>query len=451
MTIIYFIIAIGILVIVHEFGHFITARMSGMRTEVFAFGMGYRLFGWNKITGFTFGSLPKDFDGGDYCDYRVAAFPIGGYVKISGMVDESMDAETMASEPQPHEFRSKNVFQKIITISGGVLMNVILAVIIFSIIVNIQGKEYKATTKIATVVEKSIAHQMGLQQGDEIKSINGQEVKTWDQVEMGLFLDNMGEDRKIVLKRASEEITLTYDGSKLVKMIANKTIPGIAPYNARTLITSVVKDKPAEKLGIKSGDTVLAVNNIPCPTTFDFQKVISSNPNKTVLLTWKRDYVINNDSITPNEDGIIGVGISDVYVGPKFKEEFNFFGSITEGFNATYKSMDLIIGSFAQMINGNVSVKQSVGGPIAIAKMASQEAQRGVLSFLNFLALLSLMLAIINILPLPALDGGHLVIIIIEAIIRRELPFKVKMAIQQVGMIILLMFMAFVIYVDLTR
>ncbi len=451
LTIIYFIIAIGILVLVHEFGHFITARLSGMRTEVFAFGMGNRLFGWNKITGFTFGSLPKDFDGGDHCDYRVAAFPIGGYVKVSGMIDESLDEKELKSDPKPWEFRSKNLFQKVLTLSGGVIMNVILAFIIFTLIIYFNGKQHWATTTIGTLADSSIAYDIGLKTGDKILKINDKNITTWDELGISLSIDDMGKNKIIKLLRNGEIINIKVDGSDLIKDLANKKFLGIAPAEVKTYITSVISGKPAESVGLKAGDTIISVNGNNCSSSLDFQKIIRSNTNKQIELTWKRDNEIFKSTITPTDEGIIGVGIADTYTGKIIKEDYGIFTATIEGAKDTYKAIEMIINSFKQLIVGNVSVKQSVGGPIAIAKMASQEASKGFLNFLNFVALLSLMLAIINILPFPALDGGHLVIVLIEGIIRRELPFKLKMAIQQIGMIILLIFMAFVIYIDLTR
>jgi regulator of sigma E protease len=451
MTIIYFIIAIGILVLVHEFGHFILARLSGMRAEVFAFGMGYRLFGWNKKTGFSFGSLPDDFDGEGHTDYRLAAFPIGGYVKIAGMVDESMDTNMKDTPPKPWEFRSKNAFQKALAISGGVLMNIILAIVIFTFIIQSQGRNFWATTTIGSVAEKSISRDIGFKPGDKIVSINNKKINTWDEFILALSLEDMGAQRNIVLVRDGAKTNIVADGNKIVKDLADRKPIGLNPENVKVLITAVQTLKPAGKLGLKENDSIIAVNNEPILSAKDFQTVISNNKKKPVLLTWKRNQKISSDSITPTEDGIIGVGIAEIYTGKTKHEDYNFFSAIALGAKETYSTTQMIVGSFVQMITGNVSFTKSVGGPIAIAKMASQQAERGIISFLNFLALMSVMLAVVNILPFPALDGGHLVIIILEAIFRREIPLKVKMAVQQVGMAILLAFMAFVIYLDIMR
>jgi regulator of sigma E protease len=451
MTIIYFILAIGILVIAHEFGHFILARLSGMRTEVFAFGMGYRLFGWNKVNGFSFGSLPKDFDGQGHTDYRVAAFPIGGYVKISGMVDESMDTDYKETQPQPWEFRSKNAFLKAITISGGVIMNVLLAFLIFLIIIQINGKEIWNTTTVGSVTPESIAGDIGFLPGDKILKINDKKIEDWEDFGMALSLDDMGDERNILLERNDRKTLLKADGNKIIKDMADKKPLGIYPEYFRTYVTSVQGSNPAGKLGLQPGDTMIAINETKIASVNQFAEMIKKNQKQTVLLTWKRGDKTYSDSITPTSEGVIGVGISQIYTGKKYHEKYGLISSAELAANETYKTLEIIIGSFAQMISGNVSFTKSVGGPIAIAQMASQEAERGILSFFNFVALLSLMLAIVNILPFPALDGGHLVFIIIEALIRREIPLKFKLAIQQVGMFILLLFMVFVIYLDIIR
>ncbi len=450
-SLIYFIIAIGILVFVHEFGHFICARLSKMRVDVFALGMGSRLFGWNKKLGFTFGKLPKDFDGEGKTDYRVSILPIGGYVKIEGMVDESLDSNYSQEEPQPWEFRAKNPFQKFITISGGVLMNLIFAALVFAFITQIQGKDYWATTTVGAVRDSSVGAQIGLQPNDKIIEISGKEINDWDEFLRTLSLENIGEQKTIKAIRNGKRITLKADGKKIIKQLSDKKSIGIFPNNLKTYLTTVLSLKPAGKIGLKKGDTIVSVNGKRITATTQFQKIVKANAETPLFLKWKRGNKTMSDSIKPTSEGMIGVGISQAYTGPVTHEEFGLFASLASGAKQTYKTITLIIDSVAQMFEGNIGVKQSVGGPIAIAQMASQEAQRGLLNFFNFLALLSVMLAVINILPFPALDGGHLVIILIEAVIRRELPLKLKLAIQQVGMVILVLLMIFVFYIDLTR
>ncbi len=214
-TIFYFLIVIGVLVVIHEFGHFFAARMTGMRAEVFAFGMGYRLFGFNKITGFTFGKLSDDVELGDNTDYRICAFPIGGYVKIPGMIDESMDKGFLNSEPKPWEYRAKPVWKRMIVITAGVIMNIFLAFLIFYSLSIFKGKSLLDTTTIGYVAKGSTAAEFGINKGDKILRINNQPIQYWDDVQSALYIDNLGESIAIELLRNSQTVTVKIPKEKV--------------------------------------------------------------------------------------------------------------------------------------------------------------------------------------------------------------------------------------------
>lgn len=450
-TLFYFIVVVGILVFIHEFGHFIAARISRMRVEVFAIGMGFRLFGWNKKTGFTFGKLSEEIDLEGNTDYRLSAFPIGGYVKISGMIDESMDTNYAASEPQPYEFRSKNAFLKAFTISAGVIMNALLAIIIFSLIAWSEGSYHNATVEIGFVQKNSIAEAAGFQIGDKILAVDGTKVSTWQDMLEHLSLKNFGESKNVEIKRNDEKIVFFVDGDKLIKTISGEMQLGLAPYNAFVFLNSIETLKAAGKAGLREGDTILTLNSEVIKTKEQFVSIVKANKEKAVSVTYKRGTDTLTASVTPDAAGIVGVGISESFYGPVFHRQYDIFESVSIGFNESVTSVKLFFNTFAQIFKGNISVKQSLGGPILIAKSASQRAEMGLVSFLHFVALLSITLAIVNILPIPALDGGHLIFIIIEAIIRREVPLKIKMAVQQVGLAIVILLMIFMFYNDLTR
>ncbi|MCK5742395.1 MAG: site-2 protease family protein, partial [Chlorobi bacterium] len=242
----YFIIVIGILVFIHEFGHFSAARMTGMRVDVFALGMGKRLFGYNKTDGFSFGKLREDFDFDGTTDYRVAIFPIGGYVKIVGMVDESFDTEYAGEEPKPWEFRAKGTFPKAFAISAGVIMNFLLAIFIYSAITFFSGKEYMATTEIAYVQSESIYEEMGFVAGDEVIKVGDENVETWNEFKEKLIVDELGASREITVLRDNREIVFNSDGAKILKSLANKVDFGLYPMHLSILISSVVPERPAE-------------------------------------------------------------------------------------------------------------------------------------------------------------------------------------------------------------
>ncbi len=447
----YFILVVGILVFIHEFGHFIAARISKMRVDIFAVGMGFRLFGWNKKTGFTFGALAKDFDGEGNCDYRLSAFPIGGYVKIAGMIDESMDTDFVQSEPKPWEFRSKNAFLKAFTICAGVIMNALLALMIFTFITLSQGTFHNGTTVVGYVQKGSVAELIGLKEGDKIASVNDVKVYTWQDMLSQLAFKDFGKSRKLEIIRDGNPATMYVDGNQLVKAVSGEKQLGLAPYNAYVFLTGVETVKQAGKAGLQEGDTVLSMNAIPMKSLSQFQMMVKANKEKAIEVVYKRRADTVKVSVTPDATGIIGVGLSDGFYGKVIHRTYSVFEALGIGFDECVSSSSMFFNTFTQIFKGNMSVKQSLGGPILIAKSASQRAEMGFISFLHFVALLSITLAIVNILPIPALDGGHLIFIIIEAIIRREVPIKFKMMVQQAGLAFVVLLMVFMFYNDISR
>jgi regulator of sigma E protease len=447
----YFIIVLGLLVFIHEFGHFIAARMSGMRVDTFAIGMGKRLFGYNKINGFTAGNLPEEFDQQGNTDYRVSMLPIGGYVKIAGMIDESMDNDFADTEPQPWEFRSKNTFQKAFTISAGVIMNALLTIGIFTAFAFFNGAIEYRTTEIGYVAEKSVAQEVGLHAGDKILSVNGQKIEDWGAFNLALALTDIGNSKNIELIRDGKRTSIVVDNVKINKALSNKEPLGLIPNDTRSKITGVDDTKPAGKAGILAGDIIEKINGELITSNIHLQKKVKENAEKKILLEWTRDGKMMSDSLTPLKNGTIGIGITQTFIGEKIHVDYTFTESISVGFSKTYDAMMLFFGSIGQIIEGNISFKQAVGGPLMIAKQAAETAEMGLEYFVNFIALLSITLAVINILPIPALDGGHLVFIIIEGILRREVSNKVKIVFQQVGLFLLLGLMAFIIFVDVSR
>lgn len=451
LSILYFIIVLGILVFVHELGHFLMARFGGMRVETFALGMGFRLFGWNKKMGFTFGNLPEDIELEDNTDYRIAAFPIGGYCKISGVVDESFDTEFAGQEPKEWEFRSKGPFKKALAISGGVLFNVLLAIGIFSFLIFQNGEYVYNTNKIGYVSENSIAKNIGLQSGDEIISINKQKPTDWSNVLQLLTADNIGNDLNIVVKRNKKEKSFFVDGKDLINDLSSQLPIGLQPVGVKTVIVSVLQNGLAIENGISENDTIIAVNSELVASQEDFISKLKSHKNEHISLTLSNNNGISEKNFTLNEEGTLGVQISSVFTGKTTLIEYNVFQAVAKGTVNTFEILGSIISSIKQIFIGNLEFKQAVGGPIMIAKQASLFAERGLYSFLTFTAMLSISLALLNILPFPALDGGHLIIIIIEAIIQREIPVKTKLIIQQVGLFILVGLMAYVIFNDFQK
>ncbi len=445
--IIYFAITIGILVLIHEFGHYAAAKLCGMRAEVFAVGFGKRLFGWNRITGFTFGNLPEDFNGQGNTDYRLSLLPLGGYVKISGMVDESFDTDFADKEPQPYEFRARPTWQKIIVISAGVFMNFLLTFLVFWGMNFFHGREFTKTTTIGYVEPNSTADSLGFQTNDKIISINGRKVNNWEEVRADILLGALSPNLKVQVQNQNNEKIILIPRSKVPS--GDKIDSFLLPAGVKPLISEVLKDSPASKAGIKEGDILLSLNNIPLYNSKQATEIIKSHKGVAIPLEVLRDKDTVNLAVTPGLNGMIGVGLGDAFTGSVVYETYGFFESFAYGWKDIVRITKMTIGMAGEVIQGKIAFGKAFGGPIKIAQFAVKSADNGIISFLYFLALLSLSLALINIFPFPVLDGGHLVMIIIEGIFRREIPIKVKIAIQNAGFVILLLLMAFIIYNDI--
>lgn len=447
----YFVIVIAVLVTIHELGHFLAARMTGMRAEVFSVGMGKRLFGYNKLNGFTKGNLPENLELGEYTDYRLSLLPIGGYVKISGMIDESFDSEFVDSSPKDYEFRSKNTIQKAFVLSAGVIMNILLAVAVFTAIPYFGGDYVYSNSKIAYIQKGSIADAIGLREGDQVKSVNSSPINNWNDLLTNLTIKDLGDKKEIKVIRNEKEFLIEADGGRIIKDLAAQKDIGVDPIGLKTFFVDVPKDLPAQKAGFMPNDTIISINGMQVASLRHFMDIVSSKGNQNLTMTVKRGNEILKKNVTPGEDGKIGVVISNVYTGKITEINYSIGESLKIGYEQTLETVDLFFRSIKQIFAGNLSFKQSIGGPIMIAEQATMHAERGILSFLNFIALLSISLAIINILPFPALDGGHLVFVLIEGIARKEVPTKIKLGFQQGGVFLLLLFMIFVLYNDIMR
>jgi regulator of sigma E protease len=446
--VIYFAITIGILVFVHEFGHFAAAKLCGMRADIFAIGFGKRLFGWNKLTGFTFGELPKDFDGQGNTDYRLSLLPLGGYVKIAGMVDESFDTKFANEIPQPYEFRARPIWQKVIVISAGVVMNLLLAWVIFWGANFFEGKQITKTTKIAYVEPNSAADSSGFKSKDQIVSINNKKVDNWEDVRAQIFIHTLGENLDVKIKRNNEFVDLNIP-RKLIPETETAEMFYLIPEGVRPAVGEVAAHTPAEHSKLKAGDILLDVKNKPVFIRLQAVQIFSTNKGQELPLIVLRGKDTVNLLVTPGNDGKIGAMIGDMFTGPSEFKTYGFFTSIYMGYTDIVKMTNLTFSMIGKVFKGEIAFGKAFGGPIKIAQVATSSADRGIGSFLYFLALLSLSLAIINIMPFPVLDGGHLLIIIIEGIIKKEIPIKVKIGIQNAGFVILLLLMAFIIYNDI--
>jgi regulator of sigma E protease len=432
-TVLDFVVTLGVLVFVHEFGHFLAAKLCGMRVDRFSIGFPPRAFG-------------RKFGETDYC---VSWLPIGGYVKIAGMVDESMDVEFLNKPAEPWEFRSKPIWQRMIVLSAGVIMNLLLALVIFWAVHYSTGRTLRETTEVGYVTEESAAARSGLKAGDRILSVNDRPVTAWEPMLDALFDSPTQGDVSLAVRRSGRDTALIVSGRILHD--PGRAGFGLVPANTEVVVGPPEPGKPAERLGLKAQDVLLSINGIPIR---DLQKVLSivrQNAGKEITIEWRRESERMSGTTVPTQDGHIGIPIGENYTGPRTHLDYTLLGALPAG----AKYMVYVTVSFAdqmwQLVTGKVSFAQSVGGPIKIAQLASQSSDLGLLTYLSFMALLSINLAIINILPFPALDGGHLSFLVYEAIFRREVPLGVKLGLQKVGIVVLLAFMAFVVINDIVH
>ncbi len=445
--IIYFAITIGILVFIHEFGHFAAAKLSGMRVDVFAIGFGKRLLGWNKKAGFKLGELPKDFDGEGNTDYRISLLPLGGYVKIAGMVDESFDTKFANQEPKSYEFRSKGFWKKSFVITAGVFMNLLLALLVFWGTSFFKGKPVTETTTIGYVAEDTPAYNTGFLPGDKILKINNEPVTNWEDLTTEMYVNTLGEDLSMLVERNGKIINIP---------ITRKDIPDFETEgeffireNLKPAVIDVLKDSPAENAGILSGDIFLSINDVSLTSSKQLNKIVSSNINNTLPLILLRNKDTLNVAVTPGSDGMIGISVGEIYMGDVNYQTYGFFESFYKAGDDIVNITKLTFSVTKKVFVGDIEFGKAFGGPVRIAQLAAKSADVGIESFLYFLAILSLSLALINIMPFPVLDGGHLLVIILETVFRREIPVKIKIAIQNTGLILLLLLMAFIIYQDI--
>ena len=445
-------LAIMILVFIHELGHFLFAKLFKMRVDKFSVGFP------PKVIGTTVGET----------EYVIGLTPLGGYVKIAGMVDESMDTEELAQEPQPWEFRSKPVWQRILVITGGVLFNIILAAVIFIGLKATYGEAYDPAVGAVIVDESSVAADMGIRTGDVIAAVNGKPVDVLEGLS-GMEELLLADPLIIDVQRDGQPVRL--EGPRDIMTRLNKSGGRFGIDFDAAIVGFVAEDSPASSAGLKQGDRILGIGD---STITFFQQITpalqATNGEAYNLRIMRPDSLATAPSelavrlpdslqtvggtiydfrIAGSEpsDGPIMLGINQ-YVRLK---DYTLIEAVGSGISDTWLNTRMVASSLKRIFVGQDDFRENIGGPVMIARVTREAADMGAPYFWQIVAMLSITLAIINILPIPALDGGHLVFLIYEGIVRREPSLKIRMALQQVGMVILLAFMVFVIFNDILK
>ncbi len=413
-------LSLSILVVFHEMGHFLAAKLFRTRVEKF-----YLFFNpWFSVFKFNFKGT----------EYGLGWLPLGGYVKISGMIDESMDKEAMKKPPQPYEFRSKPAWQRLIIMLGGVIVNVILAMIIYVFLLFTWGESYLPTSeanKFGITVD-SLGMEMGLSDGDKIISIDGNVVEDFHKIPITLILD---EAKYILVQRDSMIMNVPIPKGAIGNLVKHKN-PEFISIRYPYVIERFGENSPAEAAGLLAGDQLIGLNGQPLMYRHEYIREIPKLKGEDITLTALRGEDTLNISFQVSEQGLIGVW--GVPAGEYFEfntRSYNFFQAIPAGIVKGYKGIGDYLKQLRLLFSPEVKAYESVGGFGTIASIfpAEWDWER----FWRLTAFLSIMLAILNVLPIPALDGGHVMFLLYEMIARRKPSDKFMEYAQIAGMILI--------------
>ncbi len=443
------ILGLSILVTLHEFGHFITAKWFKMRVDKFYLFFDF-LFPIPTVLNF---ALFKKKVGDT--EYGLGWFPLGGYVSIAGMIDETQDAATLAKEPEPWEFRAKPAYQRLIVMLGGVIVNVITGVVIFIALTFSNGNNFISKEELNKngIVALELGKQIGLKTGDKVVKVNGADYKSLADLRTSDVL--LGENSSYTVLRDGQEIVVKIP-SNFIEKLSDKKAAFIEPMAAFKVAEVAAPEEPGSQdgellpafsAGLKAGDYITAVNGQPIHFYHEIKEVLAKEAGKAIRLAISRQGQSDTLSMVVSKSGQIGF-IPELLIKTSH-EDYTFAQSLSIGTGRAFSVISDNIRGFKKIATGDVSASKALSGPIGIAQMFG-----GVWDWTRFwmlTGLLSMALAFMNILPIPALDGGHAIFLIYEMITGKPASEKVLERAQQVGMIILLALMAYTFGNDLFK
>lgn len=480
-----FILSISILVFLHELGHFLPAKWFKTRAEKFFlfFDPWFSLFSMKKINGkwkYKFFSqnlpdtekiivdgkekeIPIDVSKLPEDDWRkhpestkwgIGWLPMGGYVKIAGMVDESMDTEQLKKPAQPWEFRSKPAWQRLIIMLGGVTVNFFLAWFIYSCLSYFNGETYTDLTKFENGIGTTeSSRKMGFKNGDKIISIDGKPVERLETATLNILFS----DQVTVLRDGKQE-TFKVNEDGIAEVIRQREAKMYMTPRIPFIVDSLVTAN-AQKSGLKVGDKILAVNGNPVSFKDEVEVIAAQNKGKTITATAERNgqnVVLNN--IPVDNDGKLGIQLKvDDLSHLGTTKQYSFLQSIPRGFERTIQALTTQVKQFKIIFNSKIQGYKNVGGPIAIVKMMPVEKEKdgsmGVnwTAFWSFTAMFSVWLAFLNLIPIPGLDGGHVMFTLWEIITGKPVPQKVLENAQIIGVVFLLGLMVLIFGNDIFK
>ena len=448
-------VTLGILVTVHEFGHFWVARRCGVKVLKFSIG---------------FGKAVKTWVGKDGVEYVIAPIPLGGYVRMLGQEDTSVaDAEAVPAEEQEKSFASKSVWQRMAISAAGPAANFLLAIVIFWII-NIAFGTSGVAAVISSVTEGSVAERAGLVPGDEIIAIDGEPTLIWQQVALQL-VGRMGESGSVTFSVRGPESAAARDVNvPILSFMADSTDPrplktlGITQIDIPAVIDKLIEGEAGEQAGLLAGDRIVRVAGQRIDGWTQWVEIIRASPELELEVEVERGNQLIELRLTPalselpdgSRIGIIGAYVQQVDYDDLVPREmlrevkYNVLSAIVPAITETYEKSVFVLVSIKKMIVGLISVK-NINGPITIAQVAGETASYGLNVYLGFLALLSISLGVMNLMPIPVLDGGHILYNLIEIVTRRPVPEKVQSFGLQIGLLLISGIMMLAVYNDVAR
>ena len=425
------ILGLSLLIFVHEFGHYISARAFGVRVEKFYIGFPPTLIS-KKIGG---------------TQYGIGAIILGGFVKISGMIDESFDKSQMEKPIEPWEFRAKPAWQRLIIMAGGVIANIILGVCIYIILVWQLGEvDYKITeVNKHGIYSTRLGDSIGFQTGDKVLEVNNDPFTNFSTIN---DIDNILEDEiSFKVLRGTERVILTPPSNLLRMMESEKEDPSFVQPLFPYKVDSVFEESGAYRAGIQPGDEIIEAAGRNVKYLQQLKDCLEEYAGQEIPLQVNR----SNDTLSiiasVSDAGTLGF-VPKILLEPEINH-YGFFESIKLGANKAFSTVGLQVKAFRGMFKGKISARESLSGPIGIAKIFGNEWNW--IRFFSICALLSILIGVFNLLPIPALDGGHIMFLLIEIVTRKTLSTKVMMRIQSIGMSVLLALMALIIINDIYK
>lgn len=423
-------LGLSILVGLHELGHLLTAKMFGMRVEKFSIGFP------PKIAGFQWGET----------EYSIGAIPLGGFVKISGMIDESMDQEQMSQEPQPWEFRSKPAWQRLIVMLGGIIVNVITGIVIFVYLVYQNGETYFSRDQVIEngIVAYDIGQSIGLQDGDKILDINGEPYEKLGDLSSGSAL--LTENGYYTVERNGEIIQVEIPRGFINSFSSKEALDNFVDVRYPFELLRIDEGGAAEKAGLTTEDKILTINGSPIHYFNDLQRTLGDAAGEMAELV----YLSGTDTVTASV-AVTERGTMDIAVNPLIEPVVRQFGFGEAVANGTQRAFTVVVvnaKALGKMFTGEVSTK-NMSGPIGMAAIYGDTWNWT--KFWSITGLISMILAFMNLLPIPALDGGHVMFLLYEMVSGRAPSDKFLENAQKVGMVLLLALMVFAIGNDILK